>query len=361
MGTVLPVLPADVQSPGQSASLLYTPRGNGSSKSVETCGHSQSQLSDFCLPWPVGTTGSSLPRAPLSPWTPGTVSSLVLSPGSATPQAPGSALLSSQASYCCPLVEAGLSDTRPSIYLWSEIGSFKEKPPVFFLYSLFHSIFHIWHLVTRSVGFPCQVILWISQKPAQCPTVNPDPVNLEKASEPAGSGLWPTRPPQVQTPNTSPGCHPCFWPATEWRFPWPPPWLWSFPKQLTEFRKMIHLPDCRFITKDIRGHQWIDRWRDTEGEVRKAPKKRSFCSHGVWGVPPSWHMDAFFFSLNYWFIIKGSNSGIGRWKRCVGQSMRGEHSFQGLLEPPLTQISTGSPPCKLCEPHAFGFYGGFLM
>ena len=32
---------------------------------------------------------------------------------------------------------------------------------------------------------------------------------------------------------------------------------------------------------------------DDEAQVQKDLKCRSFCFHGVWGVPPSWHMDVF--------------------------------------------------------------------
>ena len=62
-----------------------------------------------------------------------------------------------------------------------------------------------------------------------------------------------------------------------------------------------------------------------------------------------------FYFLDYWFIIKGCNSGTARWKRCTRLVMGKEvRNFQALWVYHSTQISKCSPTRKFSQPHPFG-------
>lgn len=58
---------------------------------------------------------------------------------------------------------------------------------------------------------------------------------------------------------------------------------------------------------------------------------------------------------DYQSIIKDYNSGIARWKRCVGWGMgKGRAAFMSSLGKPLSPVSTCSSIWMLSEPYPFG-------
>ena len=69
------------------------------------------------------------------------------------------------------------------------------------------------------------------------------------------------------------------------------------------------------------------------------------------------HRKTFSYQMMYWFIIKGYNSGITRWKTCVGQGMEKgrEHPCPPEEHQSLT-IPIYSPAQKLSESCSSGFF-----
>ena len=62
--------------------------------------------------------------------------------------------------------------------------------------------------------------------------------------------------------------------------------------------------------------------------------------------------------LDYWFIIKGYNSGTARWKRCLGQCMG-----KGTTLPCSLQVHHSprcSPTWNVSNPIPLDFYGSFI-